>query len=143
MMEEDETKPSDDNNFSNISSTILSSSKAIANMSAWGQESYSSDNERRAFVTRDRLIGVIHVVIVQALHLKAMDNGINSDPFCKVSLGKDKHKTKTVNNTLNPKWKESLDLSWVDNGKEDILHFSLYDRNMAVKDDFLGRFEMQ
>ena len=77
MMEEDESKPPDDNLFSNISSTILSSSKAITNISAWGQESNSSDNERRAFVTRDRLIGVVHVVVVQAIHLKAMDNGIN------------------------------------------------------------------
>ena len=138
MMEEDESKPAEEHLFSNLSSSLLSSSKAITNMSAWGLD---SDNERRErnFVTKDRVIGVVHVVVVQAIHLKAMDNGLNSDPYCKVSLGKDKQKTKTVNNSLNPKWKEFLDLSWVDNGKDDILQFSLYDRNMATKDDFLGR----
>ena len=140
-MEEDETKPTDDHVLSNISSSLLSSSKAITKMSAWGQESAFSDNERRDqnFVTKDRIIGIVHVVIVQAIQLKAMDKGANSDPYCKVSLGKDKQKTKIINNTLNPKWRESLDLSWVDNAKDDILHFQLYDWNMAGKDDFLGR----
>ena len=141
-MEEDDTKPTDESVFSNISTSLISTSKTITNISSWGQESTFSDNERkggRNFVSKDRLIGVVHVLIVQAIHLKAMDKGANSDPYCKVSLGKDKRKTKFINNTLNPKWKESFDLSWLDNGKEDILSISLYDWNVTGKDDFLGR----
>ena len=126
----------EENVFSN-----LSIPKAITNMTAWAQDPNSSDNERkdRNSVTRDRLIGVVHVVVVQAVHLKAMDNGVSSDPYCKLSLGKDKQKTKTISATLNPKWKESLDLSWVDNGKDDILQCDIYDHNVAARDDYLGR----
>ena len=127
------TKPGEDTLLSSLSSSILSSSKVITNMATY------SDPERRdrGLVTKDRLLGVVHVVVVQAIHLKA------SDPYCKLSLGKDKQRTKTLSNTMNPKWKESLDLSWVESGKDDVLNCALYDRNMAAKDEYLGRLYRQ
>ena len=32
--------------------------------------------------------------------------------YFKVTLGKEKHRSKTINNTLNPKWREGMDLNW-------------------------------
>ena len=37
-----------------------------------------------------------------------MDGGTSSDPYCKVTLGKEKAKTKVINNTLNPKRREAF-----------------------------------
>ena len=59
-----------------------------------------------------RLTAVVHVLLVQARSVIAMDGGTSSDPYCKVTLGKEKAKTKVINNTLNPKWREAMDLFW-------------------------------
>ena len=77
---------------------------------------------------------VVHVVIVQARGLQgkaittlllnirhtshflfpflAMDNGESSDPYCKLSMGKEKYKTKAIDGTVNPKWREAFDFNW-------------------------------
>ena len=41
-----------------------------------------------------------------------MDGGTSSDPYCKLTLGKEKARTRILNNTLNPKWREAFDLDW-------------------------------
>ena len=140
-MEEDEVKPKEEKVFSNISHTIINSSKAFSGKPGWVVEMSNTNSERseKNNFLKERIIGVVHVVVVQAVNLKAMDKGISSDPYCKVSLGKEKHKTKTVNSCLSPKWKESMTLNWIDNGKNDQLRFSLYDNNFVRKNDYLGR----
>ena len=88
-----------------------------------------------------KLTGVVHVLLVQvstvvafpvtdcghqARGVMAMDSGTSSDPYCKVTLGKEKQRSKvtdsqgvsatamsqTIKNTLNPKWREAIDLNW-------------------------------
>ena len=58
------------------------------------------------------MTGLVHVLLVQARGVMAMDGGTSSDPYCKITLGKEKVKTKVLNNTLNPKWREAFDLNW-------------------------------
>ena len=41
-----------------------------------------------------KLTGVVHVLVVQARGVLAMDGGTSSDPYCKVTLGKEKTRTK-------------------------------------------------
>ncbi len=49
----------------------------------------------------------------QATKLMALDaGGTSSDPYCKVSLGKEKAKTKSISGTINPKWREGFDFYW-------------------------------
>ena len=55
---------------------------------------------------------VIHVVLVQARGLMAMDAGETSDPYCKIALGRERHKSKSISSTVNPKWREAFDLYW-------------------------------
>ncbi len=38
--------------------------------------------------------------------------GTSSDPYCKVSLGREKAKTKSISGTINPKWREGFDFYW-------------------------------
>ena len=91
--------------------------------------------------------GVVHLVVVQAVGLLAVDRGGSSDPYCKVELGGSKSKTRcrsrkkkemeklqgkrvggmlykleeqregamlhrTITNSLDPKWREELNLIW-------------------------------
>ena len=83
------------------------------------------------------MTGIVHILLVQARFqfcnclvinnvtqiltyynqfnnrgVMAMDGGTSSDPYCKITLGKEKAKTKILNNTLNPKWREAFDLNW-------------------------------
>ena len=41
----------------------------------------------------------------QARDLEAMDAGESSDPYCKVNLGRERQKTKSISGTVNPKWR--------------------------------------
>eukprot|EP01117_Protostelium_nocturnum_P005310 TRINITY_DN1932_c0_g1_i1.p1 TRINITY_DN1932_c0_g1~~TRINITY_DN1932_c0_g1_i1.p1 ORF type:complete len:740 (-),score=229.98 TRINITY_DN1932_c0_g1_i1:186-2405(-) len=58
------------------------------------------------------------------------------DVFCKVSLGKDTHKTKTVKKTTDPDFGGELLLFRLDGNAE--LVFELRDKTNAIKDEFLG-----
>lgn len=85
-----------------------------------------------------RLTGVVHVLLVQARSVIAMDGGTSSDPYCKVTLGKEKAKTKVINNTLNPKWREAMDLFWYEE-LDDFIDIALFDHDVGGKDDRMGR----
>ena len=81
---------------------------------------------------------VIHVVLVQAQGLMAMDAGLSSDPYCKLSLGKEKYKSKSKSETINPKWRESFDFNWYEE-LDNELEVSVWDKDVGSKDDFMGR----
>ena len=52
--------------------------------------------------------------------------------------GKEKVKTKAINNTVNPKWREGFDLYWYEEFDNN-LEISVYDKDIGSKDDFMGR----
>ena len=81
---------------------------------------------------------VVHVVLVEAQGLRAADAGLSSDPYCMLSLGKETFKSNTKCKTINPKWREAFDFNWKDDWKTE-LEISLWDYDIASKDDFLGR----
>lgn len=81
---------------------------------------------------------VVHVVMVQARDLIAMDAGDSSDPYCKISLGREKFKTKSISNTINPKWREGFDLYWYEEFDSE-LEMTIWDKDLGSKDDFMGR----
>ena len=42
-------------------------------------------------------------------------------------------------NTLNPKWREALDLYWYEEQDDDMLEISIWDYDVGSKDEFMGR----
>lgn len=82
---------------------------------------------------------VVHLVVVQASGLMAMDNGESSDPYCKICLGKERIKTKSISNTVNPKWREAFDLYWFEEFDHQ-MELDIYDKDVGSKDDFMGRY---
>jgi len=81
---------------------------------------------------------VVHVVLVQARGLLAMDSGESSDPYCKISLGKERFKSKSISCTINPKWREAFDLYWYEEFDHE-LSVTVWDKDVGSKDDFMGR----
>jgi len=84
---------------------------------------------------------IVHIVLVQARELMAMDAGTSSDPYCKISIGKESYKSKVIQQTLNPKWRESFDFYWYEDGTDQV-YFDLYDSDIGGKDDFMGRISV-
>ena len=52
-------------------------------------------------------------------------------------LGSDRYKTKTVYETLSPKWHEQFELYLYEESQE--LEITVWDRDQRSKDDFMGR----
>jgi len=80
---------------------------------------------------------LVHVVLIQARGLMAMDAGDSSDPYCKIALGKERQKSKVIPCTLNPKWREGFDLYWQED-TDDQMEITIWDRDVGAKDDFIG-----
>ena len=57
----------------------------------------------------EQFCGVLHVKLLRAAHLSAKDVNGRSDPFVKLSLGGQLHKSSTKRETLNPVWDEHYD----------------------------------
>ena len=53
-------------------------------------------------------------------------------------LGNDRYKTKTVYETLNPKWQEQFELYLYEDTSQE-LEITVWDRDQRSKDDFMGR----
>ena len=66
----------------------------------------------------------IHVVILPSVMCPG-----KSDPYCEVSMGSQEHKTRVVNNTLNPKWNSSMQFI-VRDVEQDTLCITVYDRDL-------------
>ena len=53
-------------------------------------------------------------------------------------LGSDRYKTKTVYETLNPRWLEQFDMYLYEDQGQD-LDITVWDKDQRSKDDFMGR----
>lgn len=59
-----------------------------------------------------------------------------SDPYCTLSVGKQKHSSKAIKSTLNPDWNQLYGFSNIQKGENLIL--SVWDKDLAGSDDSLG-----
>ena len=60
-----------------------------------------------------------------------------SDPYVKIRLGKQRHKSRIIYRNLNPVWNESF--SFTTNSLDESLVFKVYDHDWGSLDDFMGR----
>merc|ERR1719221_371263 len=88
---------------------------------------------------------MLSVRIIAAYDLVNTDSGIFgdvSDPYVTIRLGsqddKQKKRTATINNNLNPVWNTTPFLFPVSQ-ENDSLQLEVYDEDMLTSDDFLGR----
>ena len=64
----------------------------------------------------------VQVLVVEAVSLRSSDrNSLGVNPYCKLNIGKEKAKTKIIERSHSPVWKESFSMGWTEgNYKLDI-----------------------
>ncbi|KAF2986738.1 hypothetical protein EK904_010817 [Melospiza melodia maxima] len=65
-----------------------------------------------------------------------------SNPYCEVTMGSQCHITKTIQDTLNPKWNSNCQF-FIKDLEQDVLCITVFERDQFSPDDFLGRTEIR
>jgi len=99
---------------------------------------YKTDNKIRYNAKRRFFFGMsaIQVLVREARDLPNGDKRGLTDGYVQVEHGGKKHKTKTVKDSLNPRWEETFTFQ-NDKREDDQILFKVYDDDVLV-DDFLG-----
>jgi len=88
----------------------------------------------------EQFCGVLHVKLLRAAHLSAKDVNGRSDPFVKLSMGGQLHKSSTKRETLNPVWDEHYDfvvgVAELENNQK--LRAEVWDWDRDGKREFMG-----
>uniref|UniRef100_A0A803J603 Multiple C2 domains, transmembrane 1 n=1 Tax=Xenopus tropicalis TaxID=8364 RepID=A0A803J603_XENTR len=93
-----------------------------------------SDLHRRSQVSR----GIVSITLIEGQELKAMDANGLSDPYVKFRLGHQKYKSKTLPKTLNPQWREQIDMHIFEE-QGGVIEITVWDKDAGKRDDFIGR----
>jgi len=91
--------------------------------------------------------GVLRGKVVSANGLKAKDKHVfgkdSSDPYVKVKIGDFKHKTKTIENSLHPQWKDETFMLFIEKVRDQKIEFTVKDEDDLNKNDLLGKAEVE
>ncbi|XP_023150163.2 intersectin-2b isoform X2 [Amphiprion ocellaris] len=86
-------------------------------------------------------IGRLLVTILEATELKAAKPNGKSNPYCEVTMGAQIFTSRTLNDTLNPKWNFNCQFH-IKDLYQDVLCITIFERDQFSPDDFLGRTEV-
>uniref|UniRef100_A0A8C6X7U3 Intersectin 2 n=1 Tax=Naja naja TaxID=35670 RepID=A0A8C6X7U3_NAJNA len=86
-------------------------------------------------------IGRLMVHVIEATELKACKPNGKSNPYCEVSMGSQSYTTRTLPDTLNPKWNFNCQF-FIKDLYQDVLCITMFDRDQFSPDEFLGRTEV-
>lgn len=82
----------------------------------------------------------VYMNIICGLNLPKADVFSKSDPYCIIKAHPMQYTTKTIDNTLNPKWNESLEFI-ID--PESVLFIECWDANTLTKDKLIGKTQIK
>ncbi|XP_056135301.1 intersectin-2b [Lampris incognitus] len=86
-------------------------------------------------------IGRLFVTILEATELKACKPNGKSNPYCEVTMGAQIYTSRTLNDTLHPKWNFNCQFH-IKDLYQDVLCITIFERDQFSPDDFLGRTEV-
>ncbi|XP_072321594.1 intersectin-2b isoform X2 [Eucyclogobius newberryi] len=86
-------------------------------------------------------IGRLLVTILEATELKAVKPNGKSNPFCEVTMGTQIFTSRTLNDTLNPKWNFNCQFH-IKDLYQDVLCITIFEKDPFAPDHFLGRTEV-
>ncbi|KAK8597885.1 hypothetical protein V6N13_095280 [Hibiscus sabdariffa] len=132
-MENGFTNPFTSNNIS------MTSLEKVIKSGANGTDAIKNEedaiNKKKEVIIR----GVLSVTVISAEDLPVVDLMGKADPYVVLTLKKSeaKHKTRVVNDSLNPVWNQTFDFV-VEDGLHDMLILEVYDHDTFGK-DYMGR----
>ncbi|XP_066834386.1 intersectin-1 isoform X3 [Anser cygnoides] len=107
-------------------------------------ETEKKKREKAYLVRSQRATGIgrLMVNIVEGIELKPCRSHGKSNPYCEVTMGSQCHITKTIQDTLNPKWNSNCQF-FIKDLEQDVLCITVFERDQFSPDDFLGRTEIR
>ncbi|XP_046765924.1 intersectin-1 isoform X20 [Gallus gallus] len=151
------TDPSGDEpifHISHIDRVYTLRAESINERTAWVQkikaaselyiETEKKKREKAYLVRSQRATGIgrLMVNIVEGIELKPCRSHGKSNPYCEVTMGSQCHITKTMQDTLNPKWNSNCQF-FIKDLEQDVLCITVFERDQFSPDDFLGRTEIR
>ncbi|CEP02864.1 hypothetical protein PBRA_002831 [Plasmodiophora brassicae] len=84
--------------------------------------------------------GKFKIGILSAKNCLAMDNGVSSDPYCKLSYAETGFQTKVIKKTLNPDWDETFEFDYqsLPSTQGYVVRIAVFDQDQTSEDDFMG-----
>uniref|UniRef100_A0A3P9AHP7 Intersectin 1 (SH3 domain protein) n=1 Tax=Esox lucius TaxID=8010 RepID=A0A3P9AHP7_ESOLU len=105
-----------------------------------------SINERTAWVQKIKAASELFIETEKKKREKARNTCDlslgKSNPYCEVTMGSQCHITKTLQDTLNPKWNSNCQF-FIKDLEQDVLCVTVFERDQFSPDDFLGRTEIR
>nr|XP_023996104.1 LOW QUALITY PROTEIN: intersectin-2-like [Salvelinus alpinus] len=86
-------------------------------------------------------IGRLLVTVLEATELKSCKPNGKSNPYCEVTMGGQNYTSKTLSDTVNPKWNFNCQFNIRDLYQE-VLCITIFQRDQFSPDDILGRTEV-
>uniref|UniRef100_A0A674BH63 Intersectin 2b n=1 Tax=Salmo trutta TaxID=8032 RepID=A0A674BH63_SALTR len=86
-------------------------------------------------------IGRLLVTILEATELKSCKSNGKSNPYCEVTMGAQIYTSRTLSDTVNPKWNFNCQFN-IRDLYQDVLCVTIFERDQFSPDDFLGRTEV-
>ncbi|KAJ8400295.1 hypothetical protein AAFF_G00396780, partial [Aldrovandia affinis] len=86
-------------------------------------------------------IGRLLVTILEAIELKPCKPNGKGNPYCKVTMEEQCYSSRTLNDTLNPKWNFNCQF-FIKDLYQDVLCITVLERDLFAPDGFLGRTEV-
>uniref|UniRef100_A0A8C8G011 Intersectin-2-like n=1 Tax=Oncorhynchus tshawytscha TaxID=74940 RepID=A0A8C8G011_ONCTS len=86
-------------------------------------------------------IGRLLVTILEATELKSCKSNGKSNPYCEVTMGAQIYTSRTLGDTVNPKWNFNCQFN-IRDLYQDVLCITIFERDQFSPDDFLGRTEV-
>ncbi|EPQ04282.1 Intersectin-1 [Myotis brandtii] len=151
------TDPSGDEpifHISHIDRVYTLRAESINERTAWVQkikaaselyiETEKKKREKAYLVRSQRATGIgrLMVNVVEGIELKPCRSHGKSNPYCEVTMGSQCHITKTMQDTLNPKWNSTCQF-FIRDLEQEVLCITVFERDQFSPDDFLGRTEIR
>ncbi|TMS13090.1 Intersectin-2 [Larimichthys crocea] len=118
----------------------------VQKIKAASEEFFETEKKKREKAYQARSvkasgIGRLLVTILEATELKAGKPNGKSNPYCEVTMGAQIFTSRTLNDTLNPKWNFNCQFH-IKDLYQDVLCITIFERDQFSPDDFLGRTEV-
>ncbi|XP_029281824.1 LOW QUALITY PROTEIN: intersectin-2-like [Cottoperca gobio] len=118
----------------------------VQKIKAASEEFFETEKKKREKAYQARSvktsgIGRLLVIILEATELKPGKPNGKSNPYCEVTMGAQIFTSRTLNDTLNPKWSFNCQFH-IKDLYQDVLCITIFERDQFSPDDFLGRTEV-